>query len=104
MFKRRGASAHRSPLWRHGTTIPAGSQVLLYSRSANRDERADKPGFRRPNQRHLGMGQGIHFCVDAPPACTVAKFRFEELLTASDHWKIDLTAAARGTTPDFRGF
>ena len=53
----------------HGTTIPEGSQVLLHIGSANRDqrefERADELDLHRPNQRHLGMGQGIHFCVGA---------------------------------------
>jgi hypothetical protein len=92
----------------HGVTIPAGSQVLLQIGSANRDERefeqADSLDLHRPNLRHLGLGQGIHFCVGAPLARTMAKILFEELVQASDHWEIDLHGAARVTTPNFRGF
>ena len=52
----------------NGTTIPKGSDVLLCTASANRDEsrwsnpdefRLDRPDGRR----HLGFGQGIHSCV-----------------------------------------
>jgi len=92
----------------HGTTIPEGSQVLLHIGSANRDqrefERADELDLHRPNQRHLGMGQGIHFCVGAPLARSMARFLFEELVAAYDRWEIDLRQAARVTTPNFRGF
>ena len=92
----------------HGVTIPAGSQVLLHIGSANRDEReferADVFDIHRPNQRHLGMGQGIHFCVGAPLARTMARVLFEELVRVSERWDVDLQSAARVTTPNFRGF
>ena len=92
----------------HGKTIPAGSQVLLHIGSANRDERefdhADRFDIHRPNQRHLGMGQGIHFCVGAPLGRVMAQFLFEELLPISSRWQVDLSGAARVTTPNFRGF
>ncbi len=92
----------------HGVTIPAGSQVLLHIGSANRDEReferADTLDVHRPNQRHLGMGQGVHFCVGAPLARSMARCLFEELVPASRRLEADLTGAARVTTPNFRGF
>ncbi len=92
----------------HGKTIPEGSQVLLHIGSANRDERefdlADVFDIHRPEQRHLGMGQGIHFCVGAPLGRKMTQFLFEEFLAISQGWEIDMLDAARVTTPNFRGF
>jgi hypothetical protein len=92
----------------HGKTIPAGAQVLLHIGSANRDERefvnADRFDLHRRDQRHLGMGQGIHFCVGAPLGRVMAQFLFEELLPVSVRWEAALSQATRVTTPNFRGF
>jgi hypothetical protein len=92
----------------HGKTIPEGAQVLLHIGSANRDERQfedpDRFDLQRSNKRHLGMGQGIHFCVGAPLARSMASTLFEELLAVSTRWEVDLQRAARVTTPNFRGF
>lgn len=92
----------------HDKIIPAGAQVLLHIGSANRDEREfadpDRFDIHRPDQRHLGLGQGIHFCVGAPLGRVMAQFLFEELLPISSRWEIDLSGAARVTTPNFRGF
>ena len=92
----------------HDKVIPEGSQVLLHIGSANRDEREftdpDRFDIQRADQRHLGMGQGIHFCVGSPLGRVMAQFLFEELLPASRRWEIDLSGAARVTTPNFRGF
>jgi cytochrome P450 len=92
----------------HGKVIPAGAQVLLHIGSANRDEREfvdpDRFDLHRRDQRHLGMGQGIHFCVGAPLGRVMAQFLFEELLPVSERWEVDLRGAARVTTPNFRGF
>jgi cytochrome P450 len=92
----------------HGKVIPEGSQVLLHIGSANRDEREfvepDRFDIHRSDQRHLGMGQGVHFCVGSPLGRVMAQFLFEELLPVSIRWEIDLGGAARVTTPNFRGF
>ncbi|MCL4247904.1 MAG: cytochrome P450 [Anaerolineae bacterium] len=92
----------------HGKVIPEDSQVLLHIGSANRDERqfenADVFDIRRDTKRHLGMGQGIHFCVGAPLGRNMAYTLFEELLGVSENWQIDLAQATRVTTPNFRGF
>jgi hypothetical protein len=92
----------------HGKVIPEGSQVLLHIGSANRDGREfedpDRFDIHRRDQRHLGMGQGIHFCVGAPLGRVMSQFLFEELLPVSTRWEIDLSGAARVTTPNFRGF
>lgn len=62
-----------------GVTIPRGEEVLIITSSANRDERkfedADKFDITRKDNRHLGFGHGIHFCIGAPLArleCEVA--------------------------------
>lgn len=92
----------------HGKTIPENAQVLLHIGSANRDERefdeAARFDVHRQEQRHLGMGQGIHFCVGAPLGRRMTQVLFEELLQLSDRWEIDLEDSARVTTPNFRGF
>ena len=92
----------------HGKTIPAGAQVLLHLGSANRDERRfaypDLFMLDRDDRHHLGFGQGVHFCVGAPLARTMAHVTFEELLAVSRRWQVDLTNAKRVTTPNFRGF
>jgi cytochrome P450 len=92
----------------HDKTIPAGAQVLLHIGSANRDERefenADTFDIQRDNKRHLGLGQGIHFCVGAPLGREMTHTIFEEMLAVSDVWETDLTHAVRVLTPNFRGF
>ncbi|HRQ38613.1 MAG TPA: cytochrome P450 [Chloroflexota bacterium] len=92
----------------HGKIIPENSQVLLHIGSANRDERqfahADVFDIHREKLRHLGMGQGIHFCVGAPLGREMAYAIFAELLAASDTWQVDFTGAERVKTPNFRGF
>lgn len=55
-----------------GTTIPAGSRVLLSFGAANRDPRAfDDPDVYRADRNprmHVGFGYGAHMCVGAPLA------------------------------------
>src|SRR5262249_34375796 len=91
----------------HGKEIPQGAQVLLHIGAANRDERefenADKFDLAREN-RHLGLGQGIHFCVGAPLGREMTHTIFKEMLAVSDVWETDLTKSARVLTPNFRGF
>ena len=92
----------------HGKAIPEGSQVLLHIGSANRDEREfsdpDRFNLERETKRHLGMGQGVHFCVGAPLGRMMAQTLFSRLIAVSRHWEIDLAGAHRVTTPNFRGF
>lgn len=92
----------------YGKTIPEGAQVLLHIGSANRDERKfGKPDLfdidRRDN-RHLGFGQGIHFCIGAALARDMARAMMTALLEVSRDWDVDLGQAVRVTTPNFRGY
>lgn len=59
-----------------GTTVPAGSTVLLALGSANHDpQRFERPevfdasrGHERAGAGHLGFGHGVHHCLGAPLA------------------------------------
>jgi cytochrome P450 len=67
-----------------GERIKAGSQVISWVASANRDEHKfpDAGTFipdRKPNA-HLGFGFGIHFCLGAPLARLEGKIALEILL------------------------
>lgn len=92
----------------HSQTIPEGAQVLLHIGSANRDERAfedpDTFDIHRDNKHHLGMGQGIHYCVGAPLGRSMTRIIFDELIAASTCWEIEFEKSVRVTTPNFRGF
>jgi len=64
-----------------GKTIPRETLIWISVASANRDERrfADPNTFdiRRENNRHLGFGSGIHYCIGAP----LARLEAEVMLT-----------------------
>ena len=92
----------------HSKVIREGAQVLLHIGAANRDERqfedADTFNIHRGEQRHLGLGQGNHFCVGAPLSRSMSYILFDELLAASSTWQINVEHSQRVRTPNFRGF
>jgi cytochrome P450 len=67
-----------------GSTIAAGSFVVMLLGAANRDPAlcADPGHFsvRRAAARHLAFGQGIHFCLGAPLARLEAAIALRQLL------------------------
>ncbi len=67
-----------------GTRIPQGELVFAAIGSANRDpsrfENPDVLQLERSNNKHLGFGQGIHYCVGAPLARLEASIAFGVLL------------------------
>ena len=68
-----------------GTTIPAGSVVMLLWGSANRDAEAfpnpEQVDLERPNAKdHVAFGEGIHYCLGAPLARLEARIAIETLL------------------------
>ena len=67
-----------------GTTIPRGELVLAVIASANRDanyfDNPDALDVERTNNKHLALGQGIHYCLGAPLARLEGQIAIETLL------------------------
>ncbi|NMO23143.1 cytochrome P450 [Pyxidicoccus fallax] len=68
-----------------GVEVPEGARLLVLFASANRDAAAfqapDRADFHRPDvSRHLGFGQGIHYCIGAPLARMEVRAALELLL------------------------
>jgi cytochrome P450 len=84
-----------------GTPMRAGERVLLLIACANRDEREfpDPDQFRwnRPMTRHLGFGQGHHYCIGTHVARLEGRVLLEELLARTPRYEID--ASRLETTP-----
>ncbi len=61
--------------------LPAGTRMLAWIGSANRDEaqfpQADRFELDRAPNRHLAFGHGIHFCLGAPLARLEARIALE---------------------------
>ena len=72
-----------------GTTISAGSDVLVVFASANRDEShfpgADRFDITRAPSRHFGFGAGPHTCVGAPLARAEARAALQVLTERLAH-------------------
>lgn len=71
-----------------GTTLPAGSRVVLLYAAANRDERRyedpDAFDLQRPSHAHLGWGNGPHACVGMHLAKLELRLLLEALLPRVD--------------------
>ncbi|MBW8485440.1 cytochrome P450 [Actinomadura parmotrematis] len=81
----------------HGTTIPAGAQVLLHSDSAGHDERVfpdpERFDVRRPNARdHLVFGYGVHHCVGAALSRLKMEIAVERLTARLPSLRLDTAA------------
>jgi cytochrome P450 len=67
---------------RHGTTIPAGSRVMLVWGAANHDDREfpepERFDIRRAISRHVAFGHGAHYCLGANLARIEARVALEE--------------------------
>jgi cytochrome P450 len=70
-----------------GTSIPAGSRVLLMWAAANRPDLEGTDG--RPP--HYAFGRGLHFCIGAPLARLEARCVLEELLSCTSDFTLDDT-------------
>lgn len=74
----------RSDVTLQGVTIPRGELVFGVIGSANRDpsafENPDALDITRQNNRHLGFGHGIHFCLGAALARMEAQIAIHALV------------------------
>jgi cytochrome P450 len=92
----------------HGTTVPAGSIMLLLNAAANRDDRAfddpDRFDVRRTIDHHVTFGFGLHFCMGAALARLEGRVALEEVLARFPDWEVDLAHAERVHTTTVRGW
>ena len=90
----------------HGVEMRKGKRVVLIWGAANRDpDRWDSPDtfdINRQLRRHLGFGEGIHFCIGAPLARLEARIAIPRFLAAFQHFEI--VAKQRVTHPAIRGW
>ncbi|HEY8217819.1 MAG TPA: cytochrome P450 [Acidimicrobiia bacterium] len=77
----------------HGTTIPAGSKLIMLNGAANRDERVfenpDRLDVRRKFAKHLSLGYGAHYCVGAALARLEGRIALRETLARFPMWEVD---------------
>ena len=80
------------PITLHEVAVPAGEWVLLLHAAANRDERrfdqAESFDIRRKPLRHLGFGDGIHFCLGAPLARLQAQAALRSILAEIPEYEV----------------
>ena len=92
----------------HGTTIPAGSALLLLVAAANRDPRhytdPDRFDIHRNDGAHLTFGHGAHFCLGASLARFEGRIALDEVLKRFPDWEVDDDAAERIYTSTMRGW
>ena len=91
-----------------GTTVPAGSAILLLLGSGNRDEaRWDDPDrfdIHRDVGQLLTFGYGIHFCLGAALGRMEGRVALEEVLDRFPVWEVDMERAHLSPTSTVRGW
>jgi cytochrome P450 len=92
----------------YGTTVPAGSAILLLNGSGNRDDRkfpdGDSFDIRRDIDHHLAFGYGLHFCVGAALARLEGRVALDEVLQRFPSWEVDWDLAKQARTSTVRGW
>jgi cytochrome P450 len=91
----------------YGTTVPAGSAMLLLMASANRDPRRhEKPDDYDVRRRdiHLTFGYGLHFCLGAHLARLEGRVALDELLKRWPEWNVDDAGSRLAPTSTVRGW
>ena len=92
----------------YGTTVPAGSAMLLLFGAANRDSRrykdAERFNIHRDNISHLTFGKGVHYCLGANLARLEGRVALDELLNRWPEWDIDYETAQLAPTSTVRGW
>jgi cytochrome P450 len=92
----------------YGTTVPAGSAMLLLVGAANRDERRftdpDVFDVHRDEGPHLTFGYGIHYCLGAALARLEGRVALDEVLNRFPDWEIDYEGLRLAPTSTVRGW
>jgi cytochrome P450 len=92
----------------YGTTVPAGSAMLLLFGAANRDPRRftdpDTFNIHRNDGSHLTFGKGLHYCLGANLARLEGRVALDELLNRWPEWDIDYKTAQLAPTSTVRGW
>jgi cytochrome P450 len=92
----------------YGTTVPAGSAMLLLFGAANRDPRRyddpDSFNIHRDTISHLTFGKGVHYCLGANLARLEGRVALDELLYRWPEWDIDDDSARLAPTSTVRGW
>jgi cytochrome P450 PksS len=75
-----------------GTTIPKGELVLAVIAAANHDpQHFDNPdvlNISRKHNRHVGFGQGMHYCLGAPLARLEGQIAISTLVNRIPHLRL----------------
>ncbi|MGH2480659.1 MAG: cytochrome P450, partial [Ktedonobacteraceae bacterium] len=89
------------------TEIQAGQSVTFVLGAANHDPaqfaNPDALDIRRPENRHMAFGQGIHFCLGAPLARVEGEIAFGSLLKRFPHLRLESEAVEWFPSRAFRG-
>ena len=92
----------------YGTTVPAGSPILLSMASANRDprrfEHPDVYDIYRTDVQHLTFGYGLHFCLGSHLARLEGRVALDELLNRWPEWNVDYSGMKLAPTTTVRGW
>jgi cytochrome P450 len=93
----------------HGSTIPAGSKVMMLYGAGNRDPRefgatAQLLDLRREFTRHLAFSSGPHFCIGTHLARLQARIALEELLGRYPQVSVDASRGVRHDSAFVRGW
>ena len=92
----------------YGTTVPAGSAMLMLVGAANRDERhyedPDRFDIHRDVGHNLTFGYGVHFCLGAALARLEGRVALDEVLNRFPEWDIDYDNMRQAHTSTVRGW
>jgi cytochrome P450 len=92
----------------YGTTVPAGSSILLSIAAANRDPRRytnpDAFDITRTDITHLTFGRGLHFCLGASLARLEGRVALDEMLNRFPEWDVDYNGMSLFPTSTVRGW
>ena len=92
----------------YGTTVPAGSPILLSMAAANRDPRRyahpDAFDITRTDITHLTFGHGLHFCLGASLARLEGRVALDEMLNRFPEWDLDYDGLSLFPTSTVRGW